>query len=394
MRTRRCGRDAPPCRRTPRTPSPPFPGSRAPSSVAARPHSSGPRVVARDSAYVPPARPPRAGRRGRRGRCHRPHVRAAAGRARRPGGAAGRARGHARASDAAAPRPRPRPPPPGAVRRLARPVRARRLGTEHRDRAPRARRARRRGAGDARAGGAVAELELPVRPRDRRRAGPGPFLVPGYTAPRCKKPHHSSGDPARTVAPGAVLGDRIRGDGVRLARSGTPPGRGRAGARLSRRDGGHGRQCRARGDGKFSGRHRDGVDRSPRPAGREMRPLLRDRRAAFGVAVLAIVAAASVAAPLVSGGRPTAQGDIVATRFLPPLSGDGGGGFHVLGTDRFGRDVWTRLVYGARVSLAVGTLAVLLSITLGVVVGAAAGVGPGAVRLPLLDRKSTRLNSS
>jgi len=115
-----------------------------------------------------------------------------------------------------------------------------------------------------------------------------------------------------------------------------------------------------------------------------MRPLLRDRRAAFGVAVLAIVAAASVAAPLVTAGRPTAQGDIVATRFLPPLSGDGGGGFHVLGTDRFGRDVWTRLVYGARVSLAVGTLAVLLSITLGVVVGAAAGVGPGAVRLPLL----------
>ena len=96
-----------------------------------------------------------------------------------------------------------------------------------------------------------------------------------------------------------------------------------------------------------------------------MRPLLRDRRAAFGVAVLAIVAAASVAAPLVTGGRPTAQGDIVATRFLPPLSGDGGGGFHVLGTDRFGRDVWTRLVYGARVSLAVGTLAVLLSIVLG-----------------------------
>ena len=115
-----------------------------------------------------------------------------------------------------------------------------------------------------------------------------------------------------------------------------------------------------------------------------MRPLLRDRRAAFGVAVLAIVAAASVAAPLVTGGRPTAQGDIVATRFLPPLSGDRAGGFHVLGTDRFGRDVWTRLVYGARVSLAVGTLAVLLSITLGVVVGASAGAGPGAVRLPLL----------
>jgi len=113
-------------------------------------------------------------------------------------------------------------------------------------------------------------------------------------------------------------------------------------------------------------------------------PLLRDRRAVFGVAVLAIVAAAGVAAPLVTSGRPTAQGDIVATRFLPPLAGDHAGGFHLLGTDRFGRDVWTRLVYGARVSLAVGTLAVLLSIVLGVAVGAAAGFGPGLVQLPLL----------
>ena len=115
-----------------------------------------------------------------------------------------------------------------------------------------------------------------------------------------------------------------------------------------------------------------------------MRPLLRDRRAAFGVAVLAMVAGAGVAAPLVTGGRPAAQGDIVATRFLPPLADDRAGGFHVLGTDRFGRDVWTRLVYGARVSLAVGTLAVLLSIALGVAVGAAVGFGPGLVQLPLL----------
>ena len=115
-----------------------------------------------------------------------------------------------------------------------------------------------------------------------------------------------------------------------------------------------------------------------------MRPLLRDRRAAFGVTVLALVAAAGLAAPLVTGGRPGAQGDIVATRFMPPLTNDRAGSFHVLGTDRFGRDVWTRLVYGARVSLAVGTLAVLLSIALGVAVGATAGFGPRALQLPLL----------
>jgi len=114
-----------------------------------------------------------------------------------------------------------------------------------------------------------------------------------------------------------------------------------------------------------------------------VRPLLGDRRAAFGVAVLAIVAGTAVAAPLVTSGRPTAQSDIVATRFLPPLANDRAGGFHVLGTDRFGRDVWTRLVYGARVSLAVGALAVMLSIALGVAVGGAAGFGPGPVQLPL-----------
>ena len=115
-----------------------------------------------------------------------------------------------------------------------------------------------------------------------------------------------------------------------------------------------------------------------------MTRLLRDRRAAIGVAVLAIVAAAGVAAPLVTSGGPVAQRDIVATRFLPPLTNDRGGAFHLLGTDRFGRDVWTRLVYGARVSLTVGALAVLLSLVLGLMVGAAAGFGSGLVRLPLV----------
>jgi len=112
--------------------------------------------------------------------------------------------------------------------------------------------------------------------------------------------------------------------------------------------------------------------------------LLRDRRAAFGAAVLLIVACAAVAAPLVSTGDPAAQHDIVATRFLPPLATDGHGSFHLLGTDRFGRDVWTRLVYGARVSLGVGVLAVLLSIAIGVAVGAVAGQWGGPVRALLL----------
>jgi len=112
--------------------------------------------------------------------------------------------------------------------------------------------------------------------------------------------------------------------------------------------------------------------------------LLRDRRAAFGVVMLALVIACAVLAPLVTGGDPNAQGDIVATRFLAPLSIDATGAFHPLGTDRFGRDVWTRLVYGARISLGVGLLAVLISVTLGVAVGALAGYGRGPLPLALL----------
>lgn len=104
-----------------------------------------------------------------------------------------------------------------------------------------------------------------------------------------------------------------------------------------------------------------------------MSGVLRDRRRQFGLALLCGVLIAAVAAPFVTSGDPNTTGDIVATRFLPPLTQDIHGAFHLLGTDRFGRDVWTRLAYGGRVSLAVGFLSVLISVTLGTAIGAVAG---------------------
>ena len=115
-----------------------------------------------------------------------------------------------------------------------------------------------------------------------------------------------------------------------------------------------------------------------------MTRLLRDRRGAFGVLVLLVVLACAVAAPLVTSGNPSAQRDIVMTRFLPPLTSDVHGVFHPLGTDRFGRDVWTRLVYGARISMGVGVLAVLVSVALGLAVGAIAGYWRGPLSVTLL----------
>ncbi|MBP2647100.1 MAG: ABC-type transporter, integral rane subunit [Gemmatimonadetes bacterium] len=114
------------------------------------------------------------------------------------------------------------------------------------------------------------------------------------------------------------------------------------------------------------------------------RALLRDGRARFGVACLVVLALIAVLAPWITGGDPALQRDVVATRFLPPWSTDVNGVFHLFGTDRLGRDVWTRLAFGARVSLGVGLLGVSLSVLIGVLVGGVAGASQGVVSKGLL----------
>jgi peptide/nickel transport system permease protein len=113
-------------------------------------------------------------------------------------------------------------------------------------------------------------------------------------------------------------------------------------------------------------------------------PRPRDVRALLGGVLLGVILLIALLAPVLSPLDPTLQRDVVATRFLPPGSTDAFGAFHLLGTDRLGRDVWSRLAYGARVSLAVGTLAVLLSVALGVLVGAATALARGVVGTLLL----------
>lgn len=115
-----------------------------------------------------------------------------------------------------------------------------------------------------------------------------------------------------------------------------------------------------------------------------MRGLLRDGRARFGLAVLAAATLLALFAPLVTTIGPSEQRDVVATRFLAPFETDLHGVLHPLGTDRLGRDVWARLVHGARISLGVGALAILISTALGIGVGAIAGVWRGRVRAALL----------
>lgn len=95
--------------------------------------------------------------------------------------------------------------------------------------------------------------------------------------------------------------------------------------------------------------------------------------ARWGLALLAAAVALALAAPLVTPYSPTAQLDIVGLQNRPPSFA------HLLGTDLYSRDVWSRLLFGARVSLAVGALGMIVALTVGTAVGAAAGYWRGAV---------------
>src|SRR5687767_10381476 len=92
---------------------------------------------------------------------------------------------------------------------------------------------------------------------------------------------------------------------------------------------------------------------------------LRDNRARIGIVIVVIMTLAAVLAPLIARQNPIA---IDLVHLLEKPSAD-----HWLGTDIQGRDVWARLVYGARVSLTVGLISQGIALMLGVTLGLLAG---------------------
>ena len=116
------------------------------------------------------------------------------------------------------------------------------------------------------------------------------------------------------------------------------------------------------------------------------RRLMRDGAAVSGLVLVAVIVLLALAAPLIAPYDPAAQ-------FRDGLTPDGqpipstlaAGSFQfILGTDAVGRDLLSRLLYGARVSLAVGVLANILAVTIGTLVGAAAGYLRGWVEIVLM----------
>ncbi|MFO7898471.1 MAG: ABC transporter permease [Planctomycetota bacterium] len=105
------------------------------------------------------------------------------------------------------------------------------------------------------------------------------------------------------------------------------------------------------------------------------RRLLRELRGSpaglAGLILITLVAGAALFAPWVAPYGPS-EADFLSSR-LPPAWYEGGSTAHLLGTDQLGQDLFSRIVYGARVSLLVGLLGVSLSLTIGVTLGLLAG---------------------
>jgi len=114
------------------------------------------------------------------------------------------------------------------------------------------------------------------------------------------------------------------------------------------------------------------------------RALLRDGRTASGVAILLALTAIATLAPLLSPLDPLAQHDVLHTRLLAPLVEGPDHVTHWLGTDQLGRDLLARLVYGARISLTVGLLAVAVSLAVGGAVGFIAALTGGVIDRTLM----------
>ncbi len=124
------------------------------------------------------------------------------------------------------------------------------------------------------------------------------------------------------------------------------------------------------------------VDRSPQASVAEWRRVWREfaahRGGLIGALMLLCLVVAALAAPIIAPHSPDAQ-NLVAALQPPSLT-------HLMGTDEFGRDIFSRILYGASISLRIGMLAVLASAVVGVSVGLASGYYGG-----LFDSVSMRL---
>jgi peptide/nickel transport system permease protein len=109
-----------------------------------------------------------------------------------------------------------------------------------------------------------------------------------------------------------------------------------------------------------------------------IRSFAKNRTAVAGLITIAGLYLMALLTPLITPYDPILQGDLYSERLVPASAA------HWLGTDQFARDLLSRLMYGARISLSVGFVAVAISVTIGTLVGAVAGYVGGKVDAALM----------
>ena len=100
---------------------------------------------------------------------------------------------------------------------------------------------------------------------------------------------------------------------------------------------------------------------------------------ALALGALVVLVVGVLLVPAVASRDPLRIEDVLARRLVPPFGRDIGGAFHLLGTDRFGRDLFVRMMLAGRLSLLVGVTGAMLAGVTGTIAGAFAGWRGGFV---------------
>jgi len=106
-------------------------------------------------------------------------------------------------------------------------------------------------------------------------------------------------------------------------------------------------------------------------------PSIRALAFGLGIAIVTIVVVAGILAPWITPYDPFAHN--LEARMIPPSFMEGGNPAHFFGTDQLGRDYFSRLIYGARISLLIGVATVITSGLIGITLGVLGGFFGGRV---------------
>lgn len=108
----------------------------------------------------------------------------------------------------------------------------------------------------------------------------------------------------------------------------------------------------------------------------------KNKSALVGLYIVIVLIMCALFAPFLAPYDPLIQN--LDNRLIAPIWAEGGSAAHILGTDDFGRDVLSRIIYGARISLMIGVISVSISLFFGLLMGACAGYFGGKVDIVIM----------